>query len=287
MTLTKPTREITDMGVGVRAGGTLVIDAGAVTLTEGSHDIDTEAAAPTDELITINPGPIDDGGLVLLSATDDDRTIEVVSGVGNIILQAGGSFFLDDVGKSLFLRRDGLVFRDLITSGVSSGFTFIEEQILSAAPTLDFTGLDFDNFASFRINLVGIVTANETIHARFSQGAGFLEGANDYAWRVDGTSATFNSADPQIVVVNTHVPGPLPTNKGFSGVIELFPPFGNAGQFSGASLVGQMKKQDPNSGQTLSAGHLILNDLAIDGIRFIPNNFSFDDIRGQLWGLRK
>ena len=292
MTLTKPTRAIADMGIGLRTGGPLILNGGEITLTEGSHNIDTEAGAPTDQLTRINPGPIDDGGLVLIYATDDARTIEVVSDADNIELQNGGSVFLNNVGASLLLRRDGLVFRDLVTSSVSSGLVFIEEIILAGVEALDFTGLDFVANASFKINIAATTsgpTANSNIAVRFDQGAGFLEGALDYASRFDGSSPGFTNGDSQINMVNLHATGADPILNSISGVIELFPPFGPFGQHTGAHIVSQIRKVDGsfNQGQAINAGHLRLNNLDIEAMRIRMTVGQFDDIRCQLWGLRK
>lgn len=289
MTLTKPTRDITDMGIGLRSGGTLTIAAGVITLSEGSHDIDTEGAVALDQLNTINPGLIDDGALVLLYAADDARTVEVVSGAGNIILQAGGSVFLDDLGKSIMLRRDGANFRDIITSSVGSGYVFVEEKILSTVAQIEFTDLDFASFASFKFNFSAIMSAAGFVQIIFSQSSTFLVGATDYAYRVDGSSNTFANASAFMNFVHNTGFGGSPFNNGSVGILELFPPLGSPSQFNGASIVGQVRKYDTtsNAGQTFSGGHLRLNELPIDGIRFFTSAGVFDDVSIQLWGLRK
>ena len=289
MALTKPTREIVDMGIGLRSGGTLVINGGAITPTEGSHDVDTEGAAASDELDVINPGVTADGGLLLLYATDDARTVEVKTGVGNIFLQDGNNFFLDSTVKSLLLRRDGANFRDIVTPPLQAGYNFIEEKVIAGTP-LDLTDLDFDTFASFKINLAGTISVQCSVECQLSQSATFLSGASDYGYQVAGSTTLFNNLNSSIRLVNDIRKGVLDYDEGFSGTLEIFPPIGIATNFRGASILGQFAKHDgvnANFGQSLAAGQLILNLDPIDGIRFFPTAGTFDKIRAQLWGLQK
>jgi len=62
----------------------LTINAGAITVTQGFHHVDTEGDAVDDNLDTINGGTI--GDELTLKATNTDRTIILRDGVGNISL---------------------------------------------------------------------------------------------------------------------------------------------------------------------------------------------------------
>lgn len=73
----------------------LTLATDAVTLTQSHHTIDTEAAAASDNLATVN-------GLVanefyLLRPANDGRTIVVKNGTGNIDCIGGADFTLDDI----------------------------------------------------------------------------------------------------------------------------------------------------------------------------------------------
>lgn len=63
---------------------TLTIATGAVTATQSNHSIDTEAAAATDDLVTINGGS--EGDLLWIRAEDNARDVVVKHGTGNIYL---------------------------------------------------------------------------------------------------------------------------------------------------------------------------------------------------------
>ncbi len=72
---------------------TLTIATGAVTATQSWHFVDTESAASTDDLDTINGGSV--GGVLVLQAANSARTVVVKNGTGNIQL-AGSDFSLDN-----------------------------------------------------------------------------------------------------------------------------------------------------------------------------------------------
>mgnify|MGYP000029343883 CR=1 FL=1 len=114
--------EITALG-GITTGGTsgflklptqgdLTIASGAITVTGSYHRVDTEAAASSDPLITINGGV--DGAIIILSAVSSARSIVVTSGSGNIRL--GAHFTLDNVLDMIMLRYNG-------NAGVWAGVT--------------------------------------------------------------------------------------------------------------------------------------------------------------------
>lgn len=68
-------------------GSTLTIASGVVTKTTGYHKIETEAAAASDDLATINGGT--NGDILILTAADDAHTVVVKDGTGNIITGLG------------------------------------------------------------------------------------------------------------------------------------------------------------------------------------------------------
>jgi hypothetical protein len=81
----------------------LTIASDAVTVTKGYHVVDTEAAAATDDLSTINGGR--DGVRLILRAANSARDVVVKDGVGNI--QCAGDCTLDNVQDTIELIYDG------------------------------------------------------------------------------------------------------------------------------------------------------------------------------------
>ena len=72
----------------------LTISAGAVTVTQNFHRIDTEASAASDDLVTINGGS--DGFILYIRPVHADRTIVLKHGTGNIYSVSGGDLTLDE-----------------------------------------------------------------------------------------------------------------------------------------------------------------------------------------------
>lgn len=94
---------------------TLTIASGVITITKSHHRVDTESAAATDDLDTINGGV--DGDILILESLNDARTIVVRhngGGTGNIFLQGAANASLD-------ANRDniGLINRDGVAGGAA------------------------------------------------------------------------------------------------------------------------------------------------------------------------
>lgn len=106
------------------SSSTLSLAADAMTVTKSLHAVDTEAAAATDNLATINAGAgVGAGHLLILYAANIGRVVTVKDGAGNIAL-AGGDFALDSAKKSMLLRYDGAVWVE-IAAGRSFGLPSI------------------------------------------------------------------------------------------------------------------------------------------------------------------
>jgi len=290
MALTKPDRDIIDIAAGIKAGSELTIAGGAVTLAENAHAIDTEADAASDDLDTINAGVVPNGAMVMLYAANAARTVVLKHGTGNIQMQDGQDFVLDDAAKSILLRRDGADFRDIVPRTAAAGIVFIENRVLSAATVVDFTTLDWNTYASFKITFVLTVSASMDIWMRFSQSGTVLSTGTPYGYRVDGENATFSNGANQMIVARNVYKGAANHNEGASGTIEIFPPVGIATAYRGAAFTSQVSHNEITSGdnsQSLCAGQLQLNLTAIDGIRLLPSTGNFPDGLVELWGLRK
>lgn len=96
------TKRIYDVKVlDFKAPTELTIAAGAITVTQTFHTVDTEADAATDDLDTINGGS--DGRLIVIKAVNDARTVVVKHNTGNIWLQGKADISLDDISDGLML----------------------------------------------------------------------------------------------------------------------------------------------------------------------------------------
>jgi hypothetical protein len=80
---------------------TLTIATGAVTATRSYHTLDTEAAAATDDLDTINGG--EPGDLLLLRTLTSGRDVVVKDGTGNMFIN--GDFTLGDTRDVIVLIK--------------------------------------------------------------------------------------------------------------------------------------------------------------------------------------
>lgn len=85
-------------------GPTKTIAAGVITITHRSHAIDTESAAASDDLVTVNGGT-EQGQQCELRAANDAHTVVCKNGTGNLKL-AGSDFSLDSQYDRLLLSWD-------------------------------------------------------------------------------------------------------------------------------------------------------------------------------------
>lgn len=102
------TREVAFLGT----GSTLTIATGAVTVTTGWHLIDTEAAAATDDLDTIN-GTVA-GQIYVFQAANSARDV-VFTEAGNLKL-AGGAFTANNVEDTITMISNGTNLYELARS---------------------------------------------------------------------------------------------------------------------------------------------------------------------------
>ena len=83
----------------------LNIASGVVTVTGGFHKIDTESAAATDDLDTINGGQ--DGQILVLRDAFSSRDVTYKHGTGNLVLAGGADFTATTTTNTLTLIYDG------------------------------------------------------------------------------------------------------------------------------------------------------------------------------------
>lgn len=93
----------------------VTISAGTITITQGFHTIETEGAAASDDLDTINDsGVIPEFSILVLRATSSSRTVVVKDGTGN--LRLAGDCTLDDGDDTITLIGNGAVWYELARS---------------------------------------------------------------------------------------------------------------------------------------------------------------------------
>lgn len=90
-------------------GPTLIIAAGAVTPTHTSHPIDTEAAAPADDLDTITPSNALPGDRIALRQVDAARDVTIKNSTGNIITNTSADLNLLNLTRRADIFWDGTI----------------------------------------------------------------------------------------------------------------------------------------------------------------------------------
>jgi hypothetical protein len=96
-------------GVNFGSASSLTIATGTVTRGASSYylSIDTEAAAASDDLDTINSGGASAGIAIMIKAANTARTVVIKHNTGNIQLNGGLDFSLDNTEKAVLLFWDG------------------------------------------------------------------------------------------------------------------------------------------------------------------------------------
>ncbi len=91
-------------------GSTLTISSGSITLTNGFHNVDTQGAAASDDLDTLNSSATE-GSVVVLKAADSARTVVLKDGTGN--LRLAGDFSMDNNRDTITLIYKDSVWMEL------------------------------------------------------------------------------------------------------------------------------------------------------------------------------
>lgn len=135
--------DVTVKGLLFAANTELTIASGAVTATQGSHTIDTEADAASDDLDTINGGSANE--ILFIRADNTARTV-VVTTAGNIVTPTGSSISLDETYKMLMVKYDAGLSKWIVlyhtSGGVGSYYqTFEDEGVaVTQRANVNFTG---------------------------------------------------------------------------------------------------------------------------------------------------
>ena len=121
----------------------LTISAGAVTLTNSHHRIDTESAAATDDLDTITN--ISSNILLVIHPVSAARTIVVKHGTGNILCVGGSDITLDDEYDFAILIYDGTTSKWFALSSGGGGGSPVGISEDAGASLGNLTKIDFSS----------------------------------------------------------------------------------------------------------------------------------------------
>jgi len=116
-------------GITYTAFSELTIVAGAITITQAYHTVDTIADGATSDLATINGGAT--VNLIILRAEDGARTVVIKHNTGNIWLQGKADISLDDLEDGIMLAWDGTKWFDIAAGGgsASAGVDILGVQV--------------------------------------------------------------------------------------------------------------------------------------------------------------
>ena len=104
--LTFKNSNIIDLGVlNFSDATTVTIATGVATLTQANHMLETESAAATDDVDTING--LGNGEVAFLRAADGTHTVVLKHGTGNIVIPGDADYSLDDTTKTVQVLGDG------------------------------------------------------------------------------------------------------------------------------------------------------------------------------------
>lgn len=143
----------------------LTIAAGAITITQSYHRVDTEANAASDDLDTINGGA--DGTVLYLVAENDARTVVFRHGIGNIVTPDGANFSLDTDDKVALLIYSSAItaWRLVAATGAGGGANTalsnlasvaINESLISDTDNTDNLGSSAIKWANVFTNLLNL-----------------------------------------------------------------------------------------------------------------------------------
>jgi len=109
--------------------GDLTIASDAITITKSLHYVDTEAAASTDNLATINGGSA--GDILVIAAKNTAHDVVVKHGTGNIYLDGATDVTLDDDKKIIIFVYNGT---NWLGKGIGGGSLSSPTPIGNVAP---------------------------------------------------------------------------------------------------------------------------------------------------------
>jgi len=187
------TAVISQINLGVM-GTTLVMLSDQVTITKSRHQIDTQGAAATDNLSTIN-GFIA-GDMLFLQTLSVARVVTIQHNVGNIFIFTGIDIVLDSPSKIAVLIYDGVTAK-WCSAGNAPSTPLFKEQLVTTqvgAPLLSVPdrSLVQAGYGAPRLDYVPSITASNRVTVR---GSGLTIQADLAAITVTGTVSASNQSD--------------------------------------------------------------------------------------------
>lgn len=145
-------------GITFKAATTLTISGGIVTNAQGSHAIDTESAAASDDLDTITAGTgISAESILILRAANVARVVTLKDGTGNLLLN--GDYALNATDRTITLIYDGTNWREVARSvSASSDGTWTPSDASGAGLTIAATGVCAYTKTGKQVNVYGYIT---------------------------------------------------------------------------------------------------------------------------------
>lgn len=235
---------------------TATIATGEITYTGSYMILDTEAAAATDDLDTINGGT--EGDVLIIRSTDDARNIVVKN--GSIKISNGLDATLDLVSDSMVLFFNGTNWTTTsisLASNEANSVISLDTQIVSDAASIIFNQKIDNTFSKYRFEFNGVLPANDAvfINCFFSTDGGSTFKTTNY------TSYTINSD------VGTN------TNHDAHGTTSI--PITDDGSQSANRLI-------DNASDNVVDGHVILNNPAsTTKFKSLQADLSYDDNVGN------
>ncbi|KKN32948.1 hypothetical protein LCGC14_0808570, partial [marine sediment metagenome] len=189
------TYQFSDLQTHLFPSSELTIASGAITVTRNFHTVETEGAAATDDLDTING--LTAGEEFVLKAANTGRTVVIKHNTGNIQTMAEADIFLDTTEKAVKCLYDGtnvIVFSEIVVgthqavTSAPTGFPNRSDSSISFVVgtrtfTIAPTGTSFDYYIAGARYTVStsedlIIAPTSGIHAIHYDGATLSETVN-------------------------------------------------------------------------------------------------------------
>lgn len=140
----------------------LTIASGAITITGGNHTVDTEGDAASDDLETITG--LADGEILFITAADASREVVIKHGSGNIRLNGGIDFALDNLEKGvLFIGTPSYVIGVGVPVSVGAGSGTVTSVGLTVPSVLSVSGSPVTTSGTLAVSFAGGQTANQVL----------------------------------------------------------------------------------------------------------------------------
>jgi hypothetical protein len=273
---------------------TLTIASGVITVTGTNHAVDTEAAAATDNLDTINGGLSQQ--ILILKSANDARDIVITSGVGNIINPEGLSIVLKDTDDNVVLKYDGSNWIVISYSNQSSSPKLLLSQTASASTQLDFIDLatTYSGYKTYEFRLINILPATNSVilKARFSTDNGSTFLSTNYVGGAVGGSPVDGPTGHTSATDGISITGQLggweisnAANNSVDGVVTLQQP-SNASSYKSIRKYITYDNVSGNYTYMVGNGRYEGATTAVNAIRFLMTSGNIASGTIEMWGYK-